>query len=262
MRLLVVCLLFISFAFVACESQKKVPYNYLENISDTTHPEISKDYEPVIQKKDLLYIRIYTTTTRSLVTDPQWNLPLTTGSGSGSSTGTSPLDGFLVDLDGNIEYPHIGIIHAEGLTKKQLADTIKSKIPDSALSNPSVIVRFMNYRVTILGEVGHAGTFEIPYERVNILEAIGLAGDIPLTGKKTNVRVIRTINGVREYGTIDLTSKELFESPYFYLTQNDIVYVEPRKSKLRSNEQSIVAQRIAFALTIVTSAGIIYSIFK
>jgi polysaccharide biosynthesis/export protein len=261
MRLLVVCLLFISFAFVACESQKKVPYNYLENISDTTHPELSKEYEPVIQKKDLLYIRIYTTTTKSLVIDQQWNLPPAT-SGSNSSSGSSTLDGFLVDELGNIDYPHIGIIHAEGLTKKQLADTIKSKIPDSALSNPSVIVRFMNYRVTILGEVGHAGTFEIPYERVNILEAIGLAGDIPLTGKKTNVRVIRTINGIREYGTIDLTSKDLFNSPYFYLTQNDIVYVEPRKSKLRSNEQSIVAQRIAFALTIVTSAGIIYSIFK
>jgi polysaccharide export outer membrane protein len=261
MRLLVVCLLFISFAFVACESQKKVPYNYLENVSDTTHKETAKDYEPVIQKTDLLYIRIYTTTTESKLTDAQWNLPLSSGSSSGG-TGTSALDGFLVDLDGNIDYPHIGIIHAEGLTKKQLADTIKSRIPESALTNPSVIVRFMNYRVTVLGEVGHAGTFEIPYERVTVLEAIGLAGDIPLTGKKTNVRVIRTINGEREYGTIDLTSKDLFNSPYFYLTQNDIVYVEPRKSKLRSNEQSIVAQRIAFALTIVTSAGIIYSIFK
>jgi len=143
-----------------------------------------------------------------------------------------------------------------------LADNIKSKIPDSALANPSVIVRFMNYRVTVLGEVGHAGTFEIPYEGVTILEALGLAGDIPLTGKKTNVRVIREMNGMREYGTIDLTSKDLFNSPYFHLMQNDIVVVEPRKSKLRSNEQSIVAQRIAFALTIVTSAGIIYSIFK
>ncbi len=261
MRLLGICLLFSCFVFVACESQKKVPYNYLENVSDTTGHETLKVFEPIIQKKDLLYIRVYTTTTASSVTDPQWNLPPAT-TGSNSSSGNSALDGFLVDEEGNIEYPHIGIIHAEGLTKKQLADSIKSKIPDSSLANPSVIVRFMNYRVTVLGEVGHAGTFEIPYEGVSILEAIGLAGDIPLTGKKTNVRVIREINGFREYGTIDLTSRDLFNSPYFHLMQNDIVYVEPRKSKLRSNEQSIVAQRIAFALTIVTSAGIIYSIFK
>jgi polysaccharide biosynthesis/export protein len=262
MRSLGICLLFISFVFVACESQKKVPYNYLENVSDSTGHEALKAFEPIIQKKDLLYIRVYTTTTASTVLDAQWNLPPATSGGSGSSSGNSALDGFLVDEDGNIDYPHIGIIHAEGLTKKQLADNIKSKIPDSTLPNPSVIVRFMNYRVTVLGEVGHAGTFEIPYEGVSILEAIGLAGDIPLTGKKTNVRVIREMNGMREYGTIDLTSKDLFNSPYFHLMQNDIVYVEPRKSKLRSNEQSIVAQRIAFALTIVTSAGIIYSIFK
>jgi polysaccharide export outer membrane protein len=102
----------------------------------------------------------------------------------------------------------------------------------------------------------------IPYERVTILEAIGLAGDIPLSGKKNTVRVVREINGNREIGTVDLTSKDLFESPYYYLMQNDVVYVEPRKSKLRLNDQSIVAQRISFALTLITSAALLYNIFK
>src|SRR6185369_3146615 len=126
----------------------------------------------------------------------------------------------------------------------QLSDLIKSKIvADSALSNPSVIVRFLNYRVTVLGEVGHAGVVNIPYERVTILEAIGLAGDIPLSGKKTTVKIIRQVNGDMEIGHIDLTSKDMFGSPYYYLMQNDVVIVEPRKSKLRLNDQSIVAQR-------------------
>lgn len=95
MRLLVICLLFTSIAFVACESQKKIPYNYLANVTDTTGKEVLKDYEPVIQKYDLLYIRVYTTTTRAEETDVQWNLPGTTG--QTTSATTSPLSGYLVD---------------------------------------------------------------------------------------------------------------------------------------------------------------------
>jgi polysaccharide export outer membrane protein len=114
----------------------------------------------------------------------------------------------------------------------------------------------------VLGEVGHPGPVNVPYEQVTILEAIGLAGDIPLSGKKTTVRIIRKANGNTEIGTIDLTSKDMFNSKYYYLVQNDIVYVEPRKSKLRLNDQSIVAQRVSFALTLITSAALLYSIFK
>jgi polysaccharide export outer membrane protein len=113
-----------------------------------------------------------------------------------------------------------------------------------------------------LGEVGKPGTISIPFERVNILELIGLAGDIPLTGKKDHIRIIREVNGSRETGTIDLTSKEVFNSPYYYLKQNDILIVDPVKSKIRSTEQSIILQRITFALTFVTTAALLYNLFK
>jgi len=260
MRFLTVCFLFASVLLVACGTQKRVPYNYIENVTDSTGKDTLKIFEPIIQKTDLLFIQVYTTGPYASHIDSQWNLPINpTLSGTQSSIG---LSGFLVDQQGNIEYPRIGTIHAEGLTKKQLADIIKSKIPPDQLNDPSVIIRFMNFRVNVLGEVGHPGVVSIPYEKVTILEAIGLAGDIPITGKKTNVKIIREINGTREYGTIDLTSKTLFESPYYYLAQNDMVIVEPRKSKIRLNEQSIVAQRITLALTVITAAGILYNIFK
>lgn len=260
MRFLTVCLLIISVLLMACGTQKKVPYNYIENVTDSTGKDTLKIFEPIIQKNDQLYIQVYTTTLSASKIDSQWNLPINPVL-SGNQT-TAGIGGYLVDQDGNIEYPHIGVLHVEGLTKKQLAELIKSKIQPDELKDPSVIIRFMNFRVNVLGEVGHPGVVSIPYEKVTILEAIGLAGDIPITGKKTTVRVVREANGTREFGTIDLTSKDLFDSPYYYLVQNDMVIVEPRKSKLRLNEQSIVAQRISFALTIITTAGILYNIFK
>jgi len=260
MRFLTICLLFISVLLIACGTQKKIPYNYIENVTDSTGKDSLKIFEPVIQKYDQLYIQIYTTNLRSSSLDSQWNLPISPALGGNQNSAS--LAGYLVDQEGNIEYPRLGILHIEGLTKKQLMDLIKSKIPPDQLENPSVIVRFMNFRVNILGEVGHPGTVSVPYEKVTILEALGLAGDIPITGKKTTVHVIRESNGTREYGIIDLTKKDLFESPYYYLMQNDVIIVEPRKSKLRLNEQSIVAQRISFALAIITTAGILYNIFK
>jgi polysaccharide export outer membrane protein len=244
----------------ACGTQKRIPYNYIENVTDTTGKDTLKIFEPVIQKYDQLYIQIYTTTLYSGSLDSQWNLPINPSLSGNQSTAS--IAGYLVDQRGNIEYPRIGVMHVEGLTKNQLADLIKSKIPPGELKDPSVIIRFMNFRVNIIGEVGHPGVVSVPYEKVTILEAIGLAGDIPITGKKTTVHIIREANGTREFGIIDLTKKNLFDSPYYYLMQNDMVIVEPRKSKLRLNEQSIVAQRISLALTVITAAGILYNIFK
>lgn len=141
-----------------------------------------------------------------------------------------------------------------------MTNLITSKITD--LDSPTVIVRFLNYRITVLGEVGRQGTYTIPYERVTIFEAIGLAGDIPVTGKRDNVRVLREINGNREIGTIDLTSKNVFESPYYNLQQNDVVLVDVKKSKVKQVDQALVVQRVTFALSLVTSIALLYNIFK
>ncbi|MBK8143460.1 MAG: polysaccharide biosynthesis/export family protein [Chitinophagaceae bacterium] len=171
--------------------------------------------------------------------------------------------GFLVDVSGNIDYPQLGTIHAEGLTKLELAAEIKKRLtqPVELLADPSVIIRFLNFKVNVLGEVARPGLINVPGERITILEAIGLAGDITQYGRKNTVKVIREIDGDRNIGTIDLSSKDLFESPYYNLLQNDVVMVEPSKRKAQSAEQALTAQKISFALTIVTVAATLANIF-
>lgn len=255
------CLLAVSMFFFSCGSQKKVPYNYIENLTDTTVKGAVKSFEPIIQKNDLLSILVMSLSTKPDVTDVLYNPPSIVGaSGPQAGSGGGSGSGYLVDVNGNIRFPRLGLIHAEGLTKMQLADTIVAKIPD--LDTPTVIVRFLNFRITVLGEVGHQGTFSIPYERVTIFEALGLAGDIPITGKKENVRVLREVNGDRQVGTIDLTSKNVFESPYYNLQQNDVVLVEIKKARVKQVDQALTLQRITFALSLVTGIALLYNIFK
>ncbi len=262
MRILIFLILVAVTCFTSCVPQKQTSYNYLENLHDTTGPETVQNFEPVIQQNDLLSIHVYSLSTKPEISDALYNPPAIVGlaNGSSGSNGTSGGTGYLVDRDGNIKFPRIGVVHAQGLTKRQLEDTLASKITE--LDSPTVIVRFMNYRVTVLGEVGHQGTFTLPYEKVTIFEAVGLAGDIPVTGKKNTVRVLREANGVRQIGTIDLTASNVFESPFYFLQQNDVVFVEVKKSKVKQTDQALVTQRITFALGLVTSIALLYNIFK
>lgn len=238
----------------SCSTQKKTPY-YLENVVDTSGREEVKVPELRFQKNDMLCIQVYSLSTKPELSDAIYNLPCGSTSGPG---------GFLIDAHGNIDYPRLGTIHAEGMTKQELAAVIKKRLtePVELLKDPTVIIRFLNYKITVLGEVAQQGVITIPGEKVNILEVVGLAGGITDFGKKNTVKIIRENNGKREVGYIDLTSKDVFQSPYFNLMQNDVVLVEPTKQKARQAEQSIVAQRITFALSLITSAAFIYNIFK
>jgi polysaccharide export outer membrane protein len=255
-----ICVSIVSGLLIAsCGNQKRLPNSYLENVGDTVGKDAVKIPDPTIQKNDLLSIMVYSATTVPEI-DAPYNLP---NLGGTTTTGTT-VSGYLVDSKGNIEYPRIGTIHVEGLTKSELGDLIKKRInePVKQLENPSVIVRFLNYKITVLGEVARAGSYSLPAERVTVLEALGLAGDITVYGKRNNVKVIREINGTREIGTIDLTSKDLFESPYYYLVQNDLVLVEAKKTKAKQADDAATTQRISFALSIITSIALLYNIFR
>jgi len=246
-------LLSFSLYLFSCGTQRRIP-NYVENLTDTTGRGNIQVPELRIQKYDLLSIQVFSASTLPEKSDAAYNFP----------TQTAGATGIMVDANGNIEYPQVGTVHAEGLTKLELADLIKKKINEkvTVLTNPSVIVRFLNFRVTILGPVNHEGPITVPTERLNILEAIGLAGGISDYGKKNSVKVIRDSSGTRQVGIIDLSSKDLFESPYYNLVQNDVIIVEPTKQKQRMAEQNIVAQRVSFALSVITAAAFIYNIFK
>jgi polysaccharide export outer membrane protein len=245
-------LLMVPVFIISCGTQRRSP-EYLEQLRDTTVRNTAKFPELKIQKNDLLSIFVYSDATENKEkVEAPYNLPVTAAAG--------PASGFLVDANGDIEYPGIGRIHVEGMTKTELATYMKSKlgaIEKNVLTNPSVIIRWLNYKITMLGEVNKEGIVNLPGEKVNILEAIGLAGGITPYGKKESVRIIREVDGVREFGTIDLTSDNLFTSPYFNLVQNDIILVEPTKSKARPEDQ-VTWQKITAVVGLVTSLVFIY----
>jgi polysaccharide export outer membrane protein len=252
-------LLAISLYFISCTSQKRMP-NYIQYADSTS---IRKDLVPQelrIQKNDLLSIQVFSSSIDPAA-DVPYNLPATQGA---SSAGGSSSGGFLVDAKGNIHYPKLGTFHAEGLTKDQLADSIKGRLtePVVLLRDPVVIIRFMNLKISIMGEVNNQGLVNVPGEKVTILEAVALAGGITDFGQKDAVKVIREIDGKREIGLVNLSSKDLFDSPYYNLQQNDVILVDPTPKKAKKAEQDVVMQRIQFGLTIVTAAALIFNIFQ
>jgi len=241
----------------SCTSQKKTTNNYLENASDTSGKNLVNYQQPVIQKGDLLSIKVYS---KANGLDPKADAPYNlqdVSAGGGSSAG----GGFLVDRNGNIEYPQLGILQVEGLTREDLGHLIKSKL-DSVLTDPSVDVRFLNYKVTVLGEVKAPGSYTFPTENVTILDALGSSGDITDFGKKDNVMVVRERNGTVERGRINLTTDSLFLSPYYHLQQGDVVMVEAVPRKIKQQQEQQTTQRIGLGISIITAIALILTFFN
>lgn len=244
--------------FTSCTTQRHAAtgINYLQNAKDTSGKEMVNMPQPVVQKGDLLSIKIFSKANGlNAQADAPYNLQETT---VGTSAAAS---GFLVNQYGNIEYPQLGVLHIEGLTKEQVADLIRSKL-DTSLTQPSVVVRFLSFKVSVLGEVRNPGTFTLPTERVTILEALGLSGDITEFGKKNTVIVVRENNGQVERGRIDLTSDSMFHSPYYRLQQNDVVLVESNGRRLRQQERQDLAQQIGIATSVITAIALILNFIK
>lgn len=246
----------------SCTTQKNLTTeNYLQNVKDTTGKGVINAQQPVVQKGDLLSIKVFSKANGiQPQLDAPYNLQETSTAAVGSNTATA---GFLVDQNGNIEYPQLGVLHIEGLTREQVAELIRTKLlATEQLDQPSVNVRFLNFKIAVLGEVRTPGTFTLPTERVTILEALGLSGDITEFGKKTNVMVVRESNGQVETGRIDLTSGNMFSSPYYRLQQNDVVFVESNGKKLKQQERQELAQQVGIATSIITAIALILNFIK
>ncbi len=214
----------------SCTSKKKMIYFQGSLPSN----EVIKSYNPLLKTDDLLSITVVAQDQEAI---KPFNLPSFSlyGNNVGGYTQGAPTPpGYLIDADGNIDFPVIGKIKLSGLTRTAAVDLIKEKLKPY-LINATVILRILNFKVTVLGEVKNPGTFTIPNERITLLEAIGVAGDLQITGKRTNVLVIREIDGKKTEYKVDLTSKDLFNSPVYYLNQNDVVYVEPNRARINSS---------------------------
>lgn len=216
-----------AYAFQSCTSSKKVIY--FNDLKDTVKGSLGNAqyiFETPIQKNDQLWITVGGSNPMDLIA-----LNSANGTIAGSSVNLSQSSlGYLVEADGKIQLPYVGRVHVEGLTRLQLEDTLTQFFKEYT-KNPVVNVRFLNYSFSVLGEVKNGGRYTMYNERTTILEAISMAGDLTEFGMRNNILIVREVNGVRNYARVNLLSKDLFTSPYYYLKTNDVVYVEPVKAK-------------------------------
>jgi polysaccharide export outer membrane protein len=167
-----------------------------------------------------------------------------------SNSPTNTATGYLVNKDGVINFPILGKLQVKDLTISQLKDTLALKL-DPYLKNPIVTARLLNYKITVLGEVAKPATYTLQSERVSVMDAIGMAGDLTIFGKRENVLLIREEAGKRNFIRLNLNSSAIFESQYYYLKQNDIVYVEPNESKVSSTDPQVV-KKFAILTSVLT----------
>lgn len=209
----------------ACRPSQNLVYFSDLKSEATTLPPITGSNEPRIQPNDLLGISL-----SSL--NPESNVLFNSGvllpaGAAGSATGLTKInEGYLVDKNGEINFPVMGKVALGGLTKTEATEKM-TQLFTKYVKNPIVNILFLNFKVTVIGEVNHPATFTVPSERINILEALGLAGDMTAYGRRENVLLLRDKNGERSTIRLNLNNKEVLSSPYFYLQQNDVVYVEP-----------------------------------
>lgn len=206
---------------------------YFNEAKDSEFQSKYEVLEPVIQPNDILDISV---SSLNAAATEIFNTSAPAEFRASSATSTiSQAPGYLVDPEGYIRFPFLGRIKAAGMTKKAFQEGIRTQIEQRRLlRDPIVDVRYLNYRVSVLGEVARPAVLTVPNERITLLEALGLAGDLTIFAKRNNVLLIREENGVKKLARIDLTTDELFTSPYYYLRSNDIIYVEPNNNKIAS----------------------------
>lgn len=244
---------------IACSEPRKFAYfkdlpdtliNY--NIADTGYSSLT------IKSDDILQINI------SSPNPEATSFFITQGTNaanaSGVATGVAPTstpNTYLVDKEGGIDLPLIGRVMLKGLTISAAKNSVKNKV-SAFLKDPIVTVRLQNFKVTVLGEVNHPANYIVPNERVSILDAIGMAGDLTIFGRRENVLLIRERNGKKNLTRLNLNSSRLFQSDYYYLQQNDIIYVEPNKSKVSSSDLT-AARNVSIITSLASLATIIIS---
>jgi polysaccharide export outer membrane protein len=243
--LLFLKLLVLTILVSACASTKKV--RYFNNIQDSEVRSRFEYTEAVIQKNDLLSILISSSVNPEASRIFNGMAPVIGEVDPGAGSQMSA-PGYLVDAEGNIEIPVLGSIKAMGLTKMQLKESIiKNLIDQQLLIDPIVSIRFLNYKVTVLGEVARPTVVNVPAERITLLEALGLAGDLTIYGNRENVMILREEDGKKIVKRMNLNSTELLYSPYYYLKPNDIVYVEPTRARVASTSNTRIWLPVIFS---------------
>ena len=250
-------------AMTSCNTSKSVAY--IQNSDSISYDNSRFLYDAKIMPKDQLTISVNTVNPDASL---PFNLLLQNSymQGRSMSTGGGTLMPYLVDNEGYINFPVIGRVKVGGLTKSECENLILDKIrPYMAdTENPVVTVRMSSYSVSVLGEVARPGSFQVAREKITILEALAQAGDLTIYGVRDKVKLIREdATGKKEIHTLDLTNANIVNSPYYYLQQNDIVYVEPNKVKARNSTVGTTTTLWFSATSILISlTSLLYNILK
>lgn len=247
-----IIVLLVAVLATSCISQRKM--SYLRDVTAASADSINQTYQPLdenyITKGDLLSIFVNALDVQAV---QAFNMPVANVQNLGSkmvtsNTGSGSLQGYWVDPEGNIDFPVLGKLHIEGMTTTQLKDTLTLLISRS-VKDPIVNINFMNFYVTVLGEVKNPGRHAVNSQGMTIFEALGLAGDLTIYGKRNNVLVSREVNGKMEFARLNLNDQAIFASPYYHIRQNDVIYVEPNTAR------SISSQNIPLYLSVITTLG-------
>jgi polysaccharide export outer membrane protein len=213
----------------SCATKDQVVY--FNNVQTLEGQANLLEYEPKIERNDVLRINVSSSSVNEEIVAPfQMNEQ---GGQSGGGGQNLSLTGYLVSPNGTINFPVLGTVDVEGLTRTEIQEKLQTQISEY-VRDPVVDVRIVNFSVTVLGEVNSPGRVQITDGRITMPELLAMSGDVSYTGKRQNIRVIREVNGVKSVGFIDMTETDLFDSPYYYLKQNDIVYVEPTYARMKS----------------------------
>jgi len=252
-RIYIVILVLCGVMGTSCISQRKM--SYLRDVTAASADSINQTYisqkENYITKGDLLSIFVNALDIEAV---RAFNLPVANVQNLGSrqvsaNTGAGgSLQGYWVDPNGNIDFPVLGKLHVEGMTTMMLKDTLTQLISQS-VKDPIININFMNFYVTVLGEVKSPGRHPVDKQGMTIFEALGSAGDLTIYGKRNNVLITREVEGKMEFARLNLNEESIFASPYYYVRQNDVIYVEPNVAR------SISSQNIPFYMSVVTTLG-------
>ena len=235
----------------SCASQKRAWY--LQDANPFTPEQIAESGQIRIKPLDRLTIVVNSKDPELAVPfNSSTSLSSVTGVASYSSATNQSLQIRTVDENGMLDMPVIGKIECKGKTRSELAQEIADKIREGGyISDPTVNIQFADMKISVIGEVARPGQYDITNDRISLLDALSLAGDLTIYGVRSDVKVIREENGVRTTASLDLTSQDIYDSPYFYLQQNDVIYVKPNKYRAQAGE---ISQNRSFYISLVSTA--------
>jgi polysaccharide export outer membrane protein len=244
---LVVLLLF------SCKSREEMVY--YQNIDGLANVEQSNSYEIKIQPDDLLTIIVSADDPETAIPFNLSTISVPTAGSVNAAQGQLAMQSYLVDAAGTIDFPVLGKLTVGGLSRTEVMQLLESKI-SKYIKNPIINIRVMNFKVSVQGEVTVPGIYPVSSDRITLIEAISKAGDLTIYGKRDNILIIREMNGVKSYNRIDITKADFIHSPFYYLAQNDVVYVEPNKTRINGGavgaNTGVIISITSLLITVIT----------